>query len=371
MANLRSFARVSILSERRRVIHERAGEAIETRYAERMEDYLSELARHYRLGNNPAKAVLYSQLAAERAVNRAAYGEAADAATAALKLLDRLPEGTGRLRAELDLRMIENSASVVLQGFASREHQLAVERICELTEQLGETALLLGGLANLANLYFARGEPDRTLELGRRCVDMAADTQDAEAMASAHLTVAYGAYGCGYLNEAVSYYRSGALHAEQFTQQPVTLPVIPLSAGATQICSALQLLGRGTEALDLAEKGLTRARESQHLFSLGLALTVGDGSISIDANLKSHARMLRRLSRWRRSMDFLSGKPGGITITAGLSPKSSTWKAAFRKWKKGSRTFADLAACPNYPLRSRRWRTPMRDWAVTSRRSPC
>jgi predicted ATPase len=40
------------------------------------------------------------------------------------------------------------------------------------------------------------------------------------------------------------------------------------------MCSVLQLLGRGTEALELAEKGLNRARESQHLFSLGLALTV-------------------------------------------------------------------------------------------------
>ena len=173
----------SILAERRRAVHERAGEAIEARYAERPEDHLSELARHYRLGNNPAKAVRYSQLAAERAANRAAYGEAADTAAAALKLLDRLPDGTDRLRAELNLRMIENSASVVLHGFASREHQLAIERICELTEQLGENALLLGGLTNLANLYFARGEPMRTLELGRRCVDLAANTQDAEVLA--------------------------------------------------------------------------------------------------------------------------------------------------------------------------------------------
>jgi predicted ATPase len=264
----------SILAVRRRAIHERAGEAIEARYVERPEDHLSELARHYRLGNNPAKAVRYSQLAAERAANRAAYGEAADTAAAALKLLDRLPDGTDRLRAELDLRMIENSACVVLHGFASREHQLAVERICELTEQLGEDALLLGGLANLANLYFARGEPMRTLELGRRCVDLAANTQDAEVLASAHLMAGYGAHGCGHLSEAVSYFRDGAFHAERVDQQPLTLPVIPSSTGPTQVCSVLQLLGRGTEALELAEKGLNRARESQHLFSLGFALTV-------------------------------------------------------------------------------------------------
>lgn len=112
----------SILAERRRAVHERAGEAIEARYAERPEDHASELARHYRLGNNPAEAVRYSQLAAERAANRAAHGEAAETAAAAFKVLDRVREGTDRLRAELNLRMIENSASVVLHGFALREH---------------------------------------------------------------------------------------------------------------------------------------------------------------------------------------------------------------------------------------------------------
>jgi predicted ATPase len=104
-------------------------------------------------------------------------------------------------------------------------------------------------------------------------VDLAADTQEAELLASAHLVAANGAHGCGRLSETVSYYRDCALHAEQVTQQ-ATLPFIPSSTGATQLCSVLQLLGRGTEVLELAEKGLNRARESQHLFSLGMALVV-------------------------------------------------------------------------------------------------
>src|SRR5262249_54427355 len=158
-------------------------------------------------------------------------------------------------RAELDLRMIENSASIVLHGVASREHQLAVERICELTEQLGEKALLLLGLLSIALLHYVRGEPMRTLEIGRRCVDLAEDTQGAEALASAHLFAAYGAHGCGRLSEAVSHYRHGALHAEGITQQALTLPVISSITGETQVCPVLQLLGRGTEALEHAEKG--------------------------------------------------------------------------------------------------------------------
>jgi tetratricopeptide (TPR) repeat protein len=264
----------SILAERRQAIHQRAGQAIEASYAERLDDHLSELARHHLLGNDPAKAVRYSRLAAERAANRAAYGEAAQTIAAALKLLDRLPEGTDRPRAELNLRTIENLASVALHGFASREHQLAVERICALAEQLGEKAVLLRGLLNLAHLYYARGEQMRALELARRCIGMAAETQGTELLAAAHLIAAYSAAGCGQLSEAVSYYRDSALHAERATQQAFTVPYIPWSTGAAHISSVVQLLGRGSEALELAKKGLDRARESQHLFSLGLALTV-------------------------------------------------------------------------------------------------
>jgi predicted ATPase len=64
------------------------------------------------------------------------------------------------------------------------------------------------------------------------------------------------------------------LHAEQATQQAFTVPFIPSSTGAAHISSVVQLLGRGSEALELAKKGLNSARESQHLFSLGMALTV-------------------------------------------------------------------------------------------------
>src|SRR5260370_4836131 len=42
---------------------------------------------------------------------------------------------------------------------------------------------------------------------------------------------------------------------------------------------ALQLLGRVGEAVKAAEEGLRRARESKHLFSLGLALTLIGGML--------------------------------------------------------------------------------------------
>src|SRR5215469_8628864 len=50
----------SVLVERRKLMHERIGAAMETLYADRIEDHIVNLARHYARSANPAKAVEYS-----------------------------------------------------------------------------------------------------------------------------------------------------------------------------------------------------------------------------------------------------------------------------------------------------------------------
>jgi predicted ATPase len=49
----------SLLTERRRLLHERTGQAIERLFAERLEDHLTELAYHFDNGGDAAKAVEY------------------------------------------------------------------------------------------------------------------------------------------------------------------------------------------------------------------------------------------------------------------------------------------------------------------------
>jgi predicted ATPase len=53
----------SLLIERRKVLHERAGAALESLYAMQLDDHLSELAHHYELGGNTKKAIEYLQRA--------------------------------------------------------------------------------------------------------------------------------------------------------------------------------------------------------------------------------------------------------------------------------------------------------------------
>jgi predicted ATPase len=123
----------SQLTERRRALHERAAHAIEEIYAQQPQDHYSDLAHHFRRGNDAAKAIRYAQLAAEQAVNRGAYGEATSLIETALQLIDKLPEANGRLRAELPLRRIESIIAHVLYGAVSLERERAITgtRACD------------------------------------------------------------------------------------------------------------------------------------------------------------------------------------------------------------------------------------------------
>ncbi len=66
----------SLLIERRKLLHGRAGAAIEALYADRLDDYLSELARHYQRSTNIEKAREYLGRAGQQAIQRSSHAEA-------------------------------------------------------------------------------------------------------------------------------------------------------------------------------------------------------------------------------------------------------------------------------------------------------
>jgi predicted ATPase len=60
----------SLLIERRKQLHERAGQALEAIFANQLDDHLTHLARHYSHSDNADKAVEYLHLVGEQAARR-------------------------------------------------------------------------------------------------------------------------------------------------------------------------------------------------------------------------------------------------------------------------------------------------------------
>jgi DNA-binding winged helix-turn-helix (wHTH) protein/tetratricopeptide (TPR) repeat protein len=264
---------------RRVELHRRIAEREEVGWGERAAEIATELAHHYVQAGQIEPAIRYAQLAAERDLRRDAYPEAAGLIETALKLLDKLPEGDQRLRAELALRTIENTLAHVLHGLASQER--AIRRMCELGEKLGERDQLLRGLIALAVLHFDRGESLLAYELAKRNLDRAETTQDAQLLVEAHYVAGLLAYSCGNLRHALLHLDDAQRHASAANQDDKAAPLVGImykSSLASIRALPLQLLGWPDEALKSAEQGLRAARDSGHLFGRSGVLA-GPGSM--------------------------------------------------------------------------------------------
>jgi class 3 adenylate cyclase len=147
----------SVLLERRQLLHERAAQAIEALFSDRLEDHLSELAHHYDRSGNLRKAIEYLGRAGGLAAQQTAHSEAVAYFKRALELLKNLPESADRDRREFDLQMALSRSLFVLSPIDPGREPVLI-RARELSEQFGENAEQMEALLQLAHFRFVRRE---------------------------------------------------------------------------------------------------------------------------------------------------------------------------------------------------------------------
>ncbi len=168
-----------VLVERRKLLHQRAAEGIESLFAGQLEDHLDELARHYARSPNIAKAVKYLHLAGHQAAQRLAYAEAVGHFTQGLELLRGLPDDSERARRELELQLSLGESLRWTAGMGSEEFVRTLLRARDLCEQVGESGELFEVLHGLqahhaqratrkANFAAAREGAQELLNLAER-----------------------------------------------------------------------------------------------------------------------------------------------------------------------------------------------------------
>src|SRR5215472_13871571 len=143
----------SVLIERRKRLHDRAAAAMEALYAGHLDNYLSELARHYQRSGNIPKAIEYLQRAGSQALVRSSHVEAIELFTSALQSLETLPGTRDTIQQELALQLGLGAALIALKGFASLEVRGAFERASELCRVLGDTSHLIAVLVGLNTIH--------------------------------------------------------------------------------------------------------------------------------------------------------------------------------------------------------------------------
>jgi tetratricopeptide (TPR) repeat protein len=180
----------SVLNERRKDLHRRTAAAIESLYAERLEDRYDELAHHYARAGDAAKAVQYMRLAGEQALERSAFTETVAHLTAGLELLKTLPEGPKRDAQEIRMQLNLGPASAAVTGPASDQTEAAFSRAYELCVREGESINLLRALSGIRLVHNTRGAVRKASEVGREALEIARRINDPTQLAIAHAALA-------------------------------------------------------------------------------------------------------------------------------------------------------------------------------------
>jgi tetratricopeptide (TPR) repeat protein len=160
-----------ILRERRRELHARIVDVLETLHGDRLSGEIERLAHHALRGELGERAVHYLRQAGAKTAARSALPEAQIWFEQALGVLEALPGSRSRLEQAFETR-VELRPVLTLRG----EFQMALERLREaeaLAERLNDDSRRGRVYAFMTNIHTQLGERDDALVTGSRALKIA------------------------------------------------------------------------------------------------------------------------------------------------------------------------------------------------------
>src|SRR5229473_2357476 len=267
----------SLLMERRKLLHERAAMRMESLYADRLDDHLSDLAHHYSRSDNDAKAIEYLGRAGRQAIQRSAHAAAINSLSTATDLLQRLPEGQARIRQELALQLDLGVCFMVVKQWSAPEVAQVYARARELCRLLGDPPQLFPVLFGLYGFHILRGELNTARELSSELLAIVQGQHDTAALLNAHFAVGLVLYNQGeFLAAGTHFEHVRSLYKPALHQSAVIYgghdPGVH-SLGFQSL--VLWRLGYPDQAADRIQAALNLARELSHPYSSILAFNLG------------------------------------------------------------------------------------------------
>ncbi|MFQ5849452.1 MAG: AAA family ATPase [Candidatus Binatia bacterium] len=266
----------SLLVERRRTLHAKILEAVETLYPDRLAEQVDRLAHHAFRGEIWAKAVAYLRQAGAKAAARSANREAVVYFEQALGALGHLPEGPETLEQAIAIRVDLGPSLIATRGYLASEVEQTYTQARKLCQRLGETPQLFPVLWGLSRVFDNRGELPASRKLGEQLLSVAQRVQDPGLLLEAHHTLWAILLSLGEFASAQAHLERGkALYDIQQHGHHAFLygGHDPGVCCQTHSARALWLLGYPDQAIQRTRDALTLARELSHPYSFGNALS--------------------------------------------------------------------------------------------------
>jgi hypothetical protein len=265
----------SVLIERRKILHEQIGAAIEKLYAERLDDHIDQLAYHYAQSKNLQKAVEFLTMAAQRELAQSACASAVRHTSHALELFSSQPESKRSPPQELWLQLLHGNAVAAVKGWAAPEAGLAFERSKALCEAMGDAPQLFQTLAAICAFHVLRAEFHSALSLARRVAQMADRLDDDSSRIASFYLQGCALFFLGNLVEAREELERGAAlhHTRRGGSQPTSYVVQDLATAClTYSALAGWCLGEADWS-DRQREAIERARSLEHPFTTVWTMT--------------------------------------------------------------------------------------------------
>ena len=202
----RDVAYESLLLERRRALHAQVLTAVEQRFAERIDEWVPRLADHAFRGAVWPKAVLYHVKACIRAVAQSANSDAVAIFERGLRALEELPAGRQTTEAGIDLRLIVQSAFILLG-----EHEQLVERLNEAEEMsaaIDDPHRLSATSAFLAVALWMAGRHEDALRTSEQGLAIARTHGDERQENALRFTVGIVHHALGHYEQSIALHRA-------------------------------------------------------------------------------------------------------------------------------------------------------------------
>ena len=267
-ALVQDTAYASLLKSRRRELHRAIARVLAERFRDTAETQPEVLAVHYTEAGEGEPAVAAWQRAAEHAIARSAFVEAAGYYSKGLEVLGTMPDTPARAQQELLLQVALGHVLLATKGYGSPEAAQAFARARALGEQLGDTAQLLHVLLGLFASSFGRRELQAVQVLSDEILRLAESNGGPAALVWGHLTAGMTRYFRGEL-VAAREHLTGAIASYDEEHHP--LPGDP-GVMALSIAACVEwLLGFGDAARQRGRASLALARRLKKPVDLAYA----------------------------------------------------------------------------------------------------
>jgi class 3 adenylate cyclase/tetratricopeptide (TPR) repeat protein len=243
----------SLLQKRRQQIHENIGQAVESLYSQRLEEFYEVLAFHYGRSDNKDKAIEYIDLASQKAVELSAMEEAMAYFNEAMKLLDELPDNKLNQKRRISFLVKQWPAFLLLLKRVEQYELLT--RYEPMAVGLGDPGLLGSFNSLLGTCEWWFGHLSRSIQTLVEAVRLCEEVGDNEMAGLASMGLQWSYYWIGDMDKVINLREDVRRQLEKaFNPRTYVMSMSATSMAYSQLGQWGHAISDGHEALNVAEE---------------------------------------------------------------------------------------------------------------------